>query len=187
MFPHRVSGSGFHPYKWMWDALEDEVPMKLSFGEIERAWQQEDIEGKHEAILTICVISASNLPKADVLGTCDPYVKVKIGKGGGQFEYVTDKRIKTLDPVWNETFDLPIWQLDNCEDLTIELWDWDRLTKDDLLGTGKVTGQEIRGVLSEASASKNVEVVLYHGNDRVKGKNQQESRVSMSLSVKRRE
>eukprot|EP00960_Hanusia_phi_P036598 752414-Hanusia_phi.AAC.1 len=145
------------------------------------------MEGKHEAILTICVVSASNLPKADVLGSCDPYVKVKIGKGGGQFEYVTDKKLKTLDPVWNETFDLPIWQLDNCEDLTIELWDWDRMTQDDLLGTGTVTGAEIRRVLDEENASKGVEVVMYSGRDKLKGKNHQETRVSMTLGVKRRQ
>ena len=86
--------------------------------------------------LSITVLRALDLPAADVGGTSDPYCKLlftneRIGK--------TKAINYTLNPEWNETFILTIpTQLSTLSPLstvTVEIWDKDSLSADDLLGS----------------------------------------------------
>ena len=86
--------------------------------------------------LSITVLRALDLPAADVGGTSDPYCKLlftneRIGK--------TKAINYTLNPEWNETFILSIpTQLSTLSPLstvTVEIWDKDSLSADDLLGS----------------------------------------------------
>ena len=53
------------------------------------------------------VIQAERLPATDVGGTSDPYVKVYL-KPDKKKKYETKIRRKTLNPVYNETFQFKV-------------------------------------------------------------------------------
>ncbi|KAN0044964.1 hypothetical protein ACTA71_006491 [Dictyostelium dimigraforme] len=80
----------------------------------------------------IKVLSARNLIAADVGGTSDPYVKIKTPATNGK-DYKTRHISKSLNPIWNETFNI---DLGNCvNDLVIiEVYDHDKVGSDDLIG-----------------------------------------------------
>jgi hypothetical protein len=75
----------------------------------------------------INVVSGAHMPKMDAfLGTCDPYCIVRCG----------DKDMRTgtgkgYDVRWDATFDVDVGGKGEVE---VEVWDYDRLTKDDVIG-----------------------------------------------------
>ncbi|KAL6532694.1 Synaptotagmin-5 [Orobanche gracilis] len=78
-------------------------------------------------VLSVTVISAEDLPPADMMGKADPYVVLTLKK--------TDSKNKTrvvndsLNPVWNQTFDFVVE--DGLHDMLIlEIWDHDTFKKD---------------------------------------------------------
>ncbi|KAL9666829.1 hypothetical protein QQ045_001172 [Rhodiola kirilowii] len=78
-------------------------------------------------VLSVTIISAEDLPPADVMGKADPYVVVTLKK--------TESRNKTrvvndsLNPVWNQTFDFVVE--DALHDMLIlEIFDHDTFGKD---------------------------------------------------------
>lgn len=86
--------------------------------------------------LTVVVLKARNLPKMDMSGLADPYVKIyflynsqRIGKRK------TRVKTRTLSPVFNESFvfDIPNGAngLNNVS-LEFMLIDWDRITKNEV-------------------------------------------------------
>ncbi|GAB4832789.1 hypothetical protein Ancab_006805 [Ancistrocladus abbreviatus] len=73
-------------------------------------------------VLSVTVISADDLPPTDLMGKADPYVVLKMKKS----ETWNKTRVvnESLNPVWNQTFDLLIE--DGLHDmLTLEVWDHD--------------------------------------------------------------
>ncbi|KAK4391558.1 Synaptotagmin-5 [Sesamum angolense] len=77
-------------------------------------------------VLSVTVISADDLPPADLMGKADPYVVLTMKK--------TETKNKTrvvnesLNPVWNQTFDFVVE--DGLHDMLIlELWDHDTFGK----------------------------------------------------------
>jgi Ca2+-binding EF-hand superfamily protein len=85
----------------------------------------------------IHVVRAKGLAAMDGSGFSDPFVKLSWAAGWRekrtqQKVYRTKVVKRTLDPEWlEETFYMAL-----CEEevLTVEVWDWDRLTKDDPMG-----------------------------------------------------
>ncbi|XP_028061740.1 synaptotagmin-5-like [Camellia sinensis] len=78
-------------------------------------------------VLSVTVISAEDLPPADLMGKADPYVVLTMKK--------TETKKKTwvvnenLNPVWNQTFDFVVE--DGLHDMLIlEVWDHDTFGKD---------------------------------------------------------
>ncbi|KAF5191836.1 Synaptotagmin-5 [Thalictrum thalictroides] len=78
-------------------------------------------------VLSVTVISAEDLPAADIMGKADPYVVLRMKK--------TETKNKTrvvnesLNPVWNQTFDFVVE--DGLHDMLImELYDHDTFGKD---------------------------------------------------------
>lgn len=78
-------------------------------------------------VLSVTMVSAEDLPPADLMGKADPYVVISLKK--------TQARNKTrvvnenLNPVWNQTFDFVVE--DGLHDmLTLEVWDHDTFGKD---------------------------------------------------------
>ncbi|KAI5673331.1 hypothetical protein M9H77_13695 [Catharanthus roseus] len=78
-------------------------------------------------VLSVTVISAEDLPAADLMGKSDPFVVVTMKKS----EQKNKTRVlnNTLNPVWNQTFDIVVE--DGLHDLLIlEVYDHDTFGKD---------------------------------------------------------
>ncbi|ROL46788.1 Perforin-1 [Anabarilius grahami] len=83
------------------------------------------------AAVRVYNMQATNLAASNMFGSKpDPYVKVWCGSSYGG---MTDFQQSTRNPVWVAEFNFP-----NCQaydNLKLELWDKDRTSDDDLLGT----------------------------------------------------
>ena len=91
-----------------------------------------DVETK---ALNLNVIAGRGLKKMDIVGSSDPYVVVQIDEhepfGKTQFKE------NTLTPHWNEHFEERVGSEDlEKGQLILKVFDWDRLTTDDLIGRG---------------------------------------------------
>uniref|UniRef100_A0A1I8HAC0 WW domain-containing protein n=1 Tax=Macrostomum lignano TaxID=282301 RepID=A0A1I8HAC0_9PLAT len=82
--------------------------------------------------LQVTIVRAQNLAKKDIFGASDPYVKISVYTNR-ESQSATTKTIKrTLNPVWNQTFRFP--NVTNSHVLDAEVYDANRITKDDFLG-----------------------------------------------------
>ncbi|XP_053319213.1 multiple C2 and transmembrane domain-containing protein 2 [Spea bombifrons] len=95
------------------------------------------LSGVMSYLLTIHLQEGRNLVVRDRSGTSDPYVKVKLNK---KTLYKSKVVYKNLNPVWDETFVLPIQSLD--QKLQIKVYDRD-LTTDDFMGSAFLDLQEL--------------------------------------------
>lgn len=100
--------------------------------------------------LTVVVLKARNLPKMDVTGLADPYVKIYlIFRGQRLSKKKTHVKKRTLSPVFNESFvfDIPPEANDNLKDIGLEflLLDWDRVTKNEVIGRLDLGGSKCTG------------------------------------------
>jgi len=85
-------------------------------------------------VIIIHCVSAANLPTADLLSPSDPYVKVHNNVNG---QSVTSRAIQdNNDPVFNET--LQPLTIDEEQAISIEIYDEDTMSADDLLCTHTV-------------------------------------------------
>uniref|UniRef100_A0A3B3ZF31 E3 ubiquitin-protein ligase n=1 Tax=Periophthalmus magnuspinnatus TaxID=409849 RepID=A0A3B3ZF31_9GOBI len=85
-------------------------------------------------ILKVKVIAGIGLAKKDILGASDPYTRLSLyDPVNGEITSLQTKTIKkTLDPKWNEEF---FFRVDpNKHRLLLEVFDENRLTRDDFLG-----------------------------------------------------
>ncbi|KNC81924.1 hypothetical protein SARC_05775 [Sphaeroforma arctica JP610] len=86
--------------------------------------------GPQSGTLSLTVIEGKDLPAADRNGFSDPFVTISVNNK--LLEDVKSERIKrTLNPVWNWSQDIA---LEDCTQVSITVWDWDRLGKNDKLG-----------------------------------------------------
>ena len=90
---------------------------------------------------SLTAIEAKDLMSADSNGLSDPYFKIPHPQRGvadlPKKKNRTKTIMKTLNPVWNHTFEM---QFDprSCNKLNIEVYDYDYIGKDDLIGTGEI-------------------------------------------------
>ncbi|KAL1506172.1 hypothetical protein ABEB36_005582 [Hypothenemus hampei] len=99
--------------------------------------------------LTVVVLKARNLPKMDVTGLADPYVKIYLLYNGQRIaKKKTHVKKRTLMPVFNESFvfDIPAngQTLDGIS-LEFLLLDWDRVTKNEVIGRLELGGAKCSG------------------------------------------
>ncbi|XP_033634240.1 E3 ubiquitin-protein ligase NEDD4-like isoform X1 [Asterias rubens] len=87
-------------------------------------------------ILKVKILQGVSLAKKDIFGASDPYVRIRQFRGdveSGEISTVQTKTIKkTLNPKWYEEFLFRVDPRDNR--LLIEVFDENRLTRDDFLG-----------------------------------------------------
>ncbi|ORZ35897.1 C2 domain-containing protein [Catenaria anguillulae PL171] len=122
------------------------------------------------AILTVTAIQARGLPKMDLMGDTDAFLKLSVdlsckeaeALAHSQSKLAADEAAKAVPalfaktqvadhalPVWHETFPFPI--VDKAPKvLYVEAWDEDSGSKDDLIGTGMV---DVPRILIEADAA----------------------------------
>ena len=90
--------------------LIDQVPRRA----------QSDLRCKNCGVLFITVQKGIELSSMDDGGTSDPYVVLKVGDQQPQRSSV---KLKTLNPVWDETFSFAVESMDNA--IELEVWDQD--------------------------------------------------------------
>lgn len=104
------------------------------------------------ARLTVVLLKARNLPRMDVTGLADPYVKIYLLCNGQRIaKKKTHVKKRTLSPVFNESFafDIPANEgtgssLDGVM-LELMLLDWDRVTKNEVIGRLELGGPRCAG------------------------------------------
>ncbi|XP_029300022.1 E3 ubiquitin-protein ligase NEDD4-like isoform X6 [Cottoperca gobio] len=93
-------------------------------------------EDENEArVLRVKVIAGMDLAKKDIIGASDPYVKLSlyVADENKELALVQTKTIKkTLNPKWNEEFYFRVCPQNHR--LLFEVFDENRLTRDDFLG-----------------------------------------------------
>ena len=89
--------------------------------------------------LAVTVIQAEDLPGMDMSGTSDPYVKVYLLPDKKK-KYETKVHRKTLNPVFNETFNFKIPYSETAsKTLVFAIFDFDRFSKHDQIGEVKLS------------------------------------------------
>ncbi|XP_035774863.1 synaptotagmin-4-like isoform X1 [Anopheles albimanus] len=104
------------------------------------------------ARLTVVLLKARNLPRMDVTGLADPYVKIYLLYNGQRIaKKKTHVKKRTLSPVFNESFafDIPTTEGTGTtlEGVSLELMllDWDRVTKNEVIGRLELGGPRSAG------------------------------------------
>merc|ERR1712038_1244457 len=99
--------------------------------------------------VTVVVLKARNLPKMDITGLSDPYVKIYLMYNGQRIaKKKTHVKKRTLNPVFNESF---VFELPHLEEglknisLEFMLLDWDRVTKNEVVGKLDLGGEKCTG------------------------------------------
>ncbi|XP_067137331.1 synaptotagmin-1-like isoform X1 [Centruroides vittatus] len=88
--------------------------------------------------LAVTVIQAEDLPGMDMSGTSDPYVKVYLLPDKKK-KYETKVHRKTLNPVFNETFNFKVpYSEITTKTLVFAIFDFDRFSKHDQIGEVKL-------------------------------------------------
>jgi len=85
------------------------------------------------------LIDQANVIAADNSGTSDPYVKVFLR---GQEIFKTGTIKKTLNPIWNEKFSVPIAERLSSK-LIFQVYDWNKVEKHDLIGQTEIPLYEV--------------------------------------------
>ncbi|KAF9903805.1 hypothetical protein EC991_003363 [Linnemannia zychae] len=80
--------------------------------------------------MRIHISKATNLAVKDMNGFSDPYVKVSIGG----HKFTTKVVPKSLNPVWNASFDFDLEALSVPDQVNLVFWDKDFIGKDDFMG-----------------------------------------------------
>lgn len=146
--------------------------------------QQPVLVGNASHHLRVRVISAAGLAAADLNGKSDPYAIIrwdgqprpynkvagehdrhvtKAAKKGKVIRPQTTVCKKTLNPHWNQSFDLHIMQpmVDPSDVLTVELYDYDTYGQHDFLGS---VHQEMAGLMQGVEMMFTLPVFSKKGN-----------------------
>ena len=110
--------------------------------------------------LKVSIESARDLPSADMDGSSDPYVIVRMGKASSQTPVVP----KNLNPTWHHRAILPLYP--EGTPMRISCWDYDFMQPDDLLGTATL---DVSSILPEMGKEVSVTVPLKRESGEMKG------------------
>merc|ERR1712209_239706 len=120
--------------------------------------------------MTVVVLKARNLPKMDITGLSDPYVKIYLLFNNQRIvKKKTHVKKRTLNPVFNESF---VFELPHMEEglknisLEFMLLDWDRVTENEVIGRLELGGDKCEGTAlhhwNEVLASPRRQIAEWH-------------------------
>lgn len=111
-----------------------EIP-QLEFLHCDEAKKRREIALRQHSFfqLRIQLVSGHNLMAMDKNGTSDPYVKFK---SGGRLLYKSRTVHRDLNPMWDETFMVPIE--DPFQTINIKVFDYDWGLQDDFMGSAQL-------------------------------------------------
>jgi len=92
----------------------------------------EDLIVSRQYVLRLYVVNAMHLQPHDRNGLSDPYLKIQVGKTKINAKKETRQK-KELNPEFYHFREIPI-RIPGDSQLAIQVWDWDRFTKDTLIG-----------------------------------------------------
>lgn len=128
-------------------------------------------------VLRLEVLKARDLRAADMLGTSDPYVVLRVGAG----EYQTKTIHKTLNPDWGEFQGQDFIVYDLEQQVFIEVWDEDKFSQDEALGVvlvendnGSQAGKMKRPIVAQMAETPRAWWLLDLTGSDAKGKHKSE-------------
>jgi len=141
------------PFVHICDDQNTKIKLGIEFEPLNMVLQRSELSPQM-GNLTV-KIDQANVMAADHSGTSDPYVKVILR---GQEIKKTSVVKKTLNPVWNESFTVPIAERMNNK-LLFEVYDWNQIGKADFIGEAEVPLYEVYD-----SEPINIKIPLYKTN-----------------------
>ncbi|XP_050551060.1 E3 ubiquitin-protein ligase NEDD4 isoform X5 [Spodoptera frugiperda] len=133
--------------------------MQNGFSRYEPRYSLQTQTDENSFLLRLRIVGAYSLAKKDIFGASDPYVRVELQKVDGDVTldtFLTKTKKKTLNPTWNQEF---VFRVKPAEHkLLIQVFDENRLTRDDFLGMVEVP---LSTVPTETAASARPNVVKY--------------------------
>lgn len=158
----------------------DHCPLPISREITPRSYKLKS-QGRGEILVSLCyqpaanrvtvvVLKARNLPKMDITGLSDPYVKIYLLYNDQRIaKKKTHVKKRTLNPVFNESF---VFELPHLEEglknisLEFMLLDWDRVTKNEVIGRLELGGDKCEGTAlhhwNEVLASPRRQIAEWH-------------------------
>ena len=99
-------------------------PITMPDGEIKpfKWYDTHMLQLRNTGVLKATVVRAENIPRTDLLSKTDPYVKMFVKKHGLQVQTTT--MMNNEDPIWNETFYIPVDDVD-LRTLKVSVLDYD--------------------------------------------------------------
>jgi len=130
-------------------------PIVMPDGEVKPfKWYDENVlQLRNTGVLRVTVVRAENVPRTDILSKSDPFVKMFTKKHGLQAQTTT--MMNDEDPVWEETFYVPVDDVD-LRHLKVIVYDHDSdpLSSDEKLGAAEVRIDKIKDATADGSETE---------------------------------
>ena len=94
---------------------------------------QKKLITRNSVVVRIYILELNELAKKDLLSESDPYIKILINEK----EVINERKNFQEDQKnckWYKHYDIPV-EIPGSSTLTLEVWDWDEILSDDLIGT----------------------------------------------------
>ncbi|XP_049643855.1 ras GTPase-activating protein 4B [Suncus etruscus] len=154
-----------------WAHLTEVDPDEEVKGEIHLRLQ---VKPAPQCRLRCSVLEARDLAPRDRNGASDPFVRVRYNGRTQETSIVKKSRY----PRWNETFEFELEE--GADELCVEAWDWDLVSRNDFLGKVVVSVQSLRAAQQE-------EGWFPLQPDKSKGQRQEDNLGSLRLEVRLRD